>query len=70
LTTLYPCSPGGTTFVATQAVGWTLFSLAVVYTGVVMQAMVSGVLEFASHWALGSVILLVLSQVVSSAVLF
>eukprot|EP00877_Chromochloris_zofingiensis_P005530 jgi/Chrzof1/14979/Cz09g23010.t1 len=53
---------GGTAFVATQAIGWSLFSTTIVLIVVMVQQLISGVAHCIRCWALGAGCLAVTAQ--------
>lgn len=55
---------GGTAFVATQAIGWSLFSTTIVLIVVMVQQLISGVAHCIRCWALGAGCLAVTAQAV------
>lgn len=56
---------GGTAFVTTQAISWSLFAATVVLLAVMIQQLVAGVAHCFRCWAIGAGTLMVLAQAVS-----
>ena len=58
-------SVGGTAFVTTQAISWSIFAATVVMLVVLLQQLVAGVTHCFRCWALGAGTCMVMAQAVS-----
>jgi hypothetical protein len=56
---------GGTAFVTTQAISWSIFAATVVMLVVLLQQLVAGVAHCFQCWALGAGTCMVMAQAVS-----
>jgi hypothetical protein len=56
---------GGTAFVTTQAISWSIFAAALVSLVVLLQQVVAGVAHCFRYWALGAGTFMVMAQAVS-----
>lgn len=56
---------GGTTFIATQAVGWSMFAATIVCLAVLVASLVRGVASCIRCWALGAGCMMFATQLVS-----